>query len=141
MLFSTTHRVFVSYDHSEDAYYKRLLEAWDANSSFDFSFDQRSPSVAIDSADAGPIKTALTKKLKESEILLVLVGEKTEDSKWVNWEIARAKESDVRLKLAAIKLSSSNTSPAGLLNAGTAWASAFKRDAILDALAAARVGY
>ena len=32
-------KVFVSYDHSEDALYKRLLQAWDANSNFDFEFD------------------------------------------------------------------------------------------------------
>lgn len=144
MLFSSsvsTQRVFVSYDHSEDAHYKRLLEAWDANSNFDFRFDQRSPKVAINSVEAGPIKTALTKKLKESEILLVLVGSKTKDSDWVNWEIARAKSDDVRLKLAAVKLSSLNTSPSGLRNAGTAWATSFKRDPILDALRNARVGY
>ena len=144
MLFSSSasnRRVFVSYDHSEDAHYKRLLEAWDANSNFDFQFDQRSPSVAINSVNAGPIKTALTKKLKESEILLVLVGAKTKDSDWVNWEIGRAKMSDIRLKLAAVKLSSVNTSPSGLLNAGTAWATSFKRDHILDALRNARVGY
>ena len=144
MLFSSSasnRRVFVSYDHSEDAHYKRLLEAWDANSNFDFRFDQRSPSVAINSVNAGPIKTALTKKLKESEILLVLVGAKTKNSDWVNWEIERAKSSDIRLKLAAVKLSSSNTSPSGLLNVGTAWATSFKRDPILQALRTARVGY
>ena len=29
-------KVFVSYDHSEDVHYKRLLQAWDANPDFDF---------------------------------------------------------------------------------------------------------
>lgn len=140
---SSKSRVFVSYDHSEDAHYKRLLEAWEANPNFDFGFDQRSPSVAINSTEAGPIKTALTKKLKEADVLLVLVGAKTKDSDWVNWEIARAKADEIglKLKLAAVKLSSSNSSPAGLINAGTAWATSFKRDAILDALKAAKVGY
>ncbi len=38
-------KVFVSYDHSEDALYKRLLQAWDANRDFDFEIDiaHRSP--------------------------------------------------------------------------------------------------
>ena len=36
-------KVFVSYDHSEDALYKRLLQAWDANPTFDFEFDSRGP--------------------------------------------------------------------------------------------------
>lgn len=36
------HAVFISYDHSEDVHYKRLLEAWDANSNFDFQFENHS---------------------------------------------------------------------------------------------------
>lgn len=137
----SNHRVFVSYDHSEDAHYKRLLEAWDANSNFDFNFDQRSPKVAINSVEAGPIKTALTRKMKESEIILVIVGSKSASSDWINWEIDRAKQSDVRLKLAAVKINRLNTSPSGLLNSGTAWATSFKRDPILQALRDARIGY
>lgn len=142
MPFSSTtssRRVFVSYDHSEDAHYKRLLEAWDANSNFNFQFDQRSPSVAINSTDAGRVKAALTTKLKESEILLVLVGAETQNSDWVNWEVAKAKE--LRLALAAVKLPGRTSSPVGLLNSGTAWAASFKRDPILEALRIARVGY
>ena len=140
---STKTRVFVSYDHSEDAHYKRLLGAWDANPNFDFEFDQRSPSVAINSTEAGPVKASLTKKLKESEVLLVLVGAKTKDSDWVNWEIGRAKEDepDLKLRLAAVKLSSLNTSPAGLLNSGTSWATSFKRDPVIAAIKAARADY
>ena len=140
---TTKTRVFVSYDHSEDAHYKRLLEAWDANPNFDFSFDQRSPSVAINSTEAGPIKTALTKKLKEADVLLVLVGAKTKDSDWVNWEISRAKtdEPGLKLRLAGVKLSSSNTSPAGLLSSGTAWATSFKRDPVIEAIKDARANY
>ena len=134
-------KVFVSYDHSEDAHYKRLLQAWDANSSFDFEFDSRGPNVAINSTDASVVKTALTKLLKESTHLLVLVGEKSSVSSWMNWEIERAKQSDVKLKLAAVKLAKANASPSGLLNAGTAWATSFERDRIVEALKLAVVGY
>ena len=83
-------KVFVSYDHSEDVHYTRLLEAWSSNDKSKFEFDDRSPGVAIDSKDAGVIKTALTKKMKEAEYLLVIVGEKTSGSPWVNWEVRRA---------------------------------------------------
>lgn len=31
-------KVFVSYDHSEDAHYKHLMQAWNANPDFDFEF-------------------------------------------------------------------------------------------------------
>ena len=134
-------KVFVSYDHSEDALYKRLLQAWDANANFDFDFDSRGPNVPINSDDAGVIKTSLTKLLKSATHLLVIVGEKSSASDWMAWEIARAKQSDIKLKLAAVKLNKANVTPAGLLNVGTSWATSFERDRIVDALNNAKVGY
>lgn len=134
-------KVFVSYDHSEDVHYKRLLQAWDANPDFDFEFDSRGPTVAIDSNDAGPVKAALTAKMKTATHLLVLVGAKSSSSKWINWEIDRAKQPDTHLKLAAVKLAKDNTTPSGLLNVGTAWATGFDRDRIVEALRSANIGY
>lgn len=134
-------KVFVSYDHSEDAHYKRLLQAWDANPDFDFEFDSRGPNVAIDSTDAAVVKAALTTKMKSATHLLVLVGKESSKSKWMKWEIDRAKQNDIKLKLAAVKLAKDNVSPAGLLNCGTSWATSFERDRIIDALKAAKVGY
>lgn len=95
-------KVFISYDHSEDVNYRRLLEAWDANTNFEFAFDNRSPSVAIDSNKLAVVKAALTRKMKEAKYLLVIIGKKTYTSKWVEWEIERAKQNDI--KLAAVKL-------------------------------------
>ena len=134
-------KVFVSYDHSEDVHYKRLLQAWDANPNFDFEFDSRGPNVPINSDDAAVVKTSLAKLLKSATHLLVIVGEKSSTSDWMTWEIARAKQPDTKLKLAAVKLNKSNTTPAGLLNVGTAWATSFERDRIVDALNDAKVGY
>lgn len=134
-------KVFVSYDHSEDAHYKYLLQAWDANPDFEFEFDSRGPSVAIDSNDSGVVKLALTRMLKSATHLLVIVGEKTHKSSWMSWEIARAKQEDIKLRLAAVKIAKTNITPSGLLNAGTAWATSFERDRIIEALRVARVGY
>ena len=39
-------KVFVSYDHSEDVHYKYLLQAWDANTDFDFEFDNESIQIS-----------------------------------------------------------------------------------------------
>jgi hypothetical protein len=133
-------KVFVSYDHSEDANYKRLLQAWDANPDFEFDFDSRGPDVAIDSSQASVIKAALTRMMMEATHLLVLVGQKSNQSKWITWEIDRAKQPDTRLKLAAVKLPNGNT-PSGLLNVGTSWATSFERDRIVEALKAAKIGY
>lgn len=134
-------KVFVSYDHSEDAHYKYLLQAWDANAEFDFEFDSRGPNVAIDSSDAAVIKARLTTLMKSATHLLVIVGAKSYTSKWMTWEIDRAKQSDVKLKLAAVKIERSNVTPPGLLNVGTAWATSFERDRIVEALKQAKVGY
>jgi hypothetical protein len=134
-------KVFVSYDHSEDVHYKRLLQAWDANTSFDFEFDSRGPDVPIDSEDAGRIKAALTAKMKEADYLLVIVGKKTHTSKWVTWEIDRAKQSDVKLRLAAVKIDRDNITPSGLIGVGTSWAYSFTLESIVNALDGATNNY
>jgi hypothetical protein len=134
-------KVFVSYDHSEDVHYKRLLQAWDANTSFDFEFDSRGPDVPIDSEEASKIKAALTTRMKSADYLLVIVGKKTHTSKWVTWEISRAKESDVKLKLAAVKIDGGNTTPSGLLGVGTSWAYSFALENIVKALDEATNNY
>ncbi len=134
-------KVFVSYDHSEDVLYKRLLQAWDANPTFDFEFDSRGPDVAIDSTEAAVVKTRLTTLMKTATHLLVLVGAKSHASKWMAWEIDRAKQDDVKLKLAAVKLPKANVTPPGLLSVGTAWATSFERDRIVEALEQANADY
>jgi hypothetical protein len=127
-------KVFVSYDHSEDLLYKNLLKAWSSNPNFEFEFDQRSPDVAINSISAPTIQSTLTTMMKQADYLLVLIGSKSYNSSWMNWEISRAKQADVKLRLTAVKLSYSNTTPNGLLNVSTSFANSFTQDAIINAL-------
>ena len=134
-------KIFVSYDHSGGPLHKNLLRAWDANPDFDFEFDSRGPNVLINPDNAAVVKANLAKMMKTATHLLVLVGAKTAASTWVNWEIGRAKKDEVRLKLAAVKLSHTNASPVGLLNVGCAWATSFGRDRIIEALDQAKAGY
>jgi hypothetical protein len=134
-------KVFISYDHSEDRHYKDLLRAWDANSNFEFEFDQRSPNVAINSEDATRIKQSLARKMGEANYLLVIVGEKSHKSNWMQWEIERAKQSDMKLRLAAVKISSGYTTPSALLGSGTSFAVSFTRDGIINALNSASNNY
>lgn len=127
-------RCFVSYDHSEDAHYKRLLQAWDANADFEFDFDSRGPNEPIDSAKGHVIRASLTSMMKSATHLLVLVGAKTSQSRWVSWEIERSRQPDVRLRVAAVRLAPSNPIPVGLVGLSTSWARAFERDLIVQAL-------
>lgn len=134
-------KVFVSYDHSEDAHYKNLLKAWSSNPNFEFEFDQRSPDVAINSTNAQTIQSALTTMMKQADYLLVLIGAKSYNSSWMNWEIQRAKQADVKLKLTAVKLNYSNATPDGLLNVSTSFANSFEQDSIIAALDKATNNY
>lgn len=134
-------RVFVSYDHSEDAHYRYLLRAWNAHPSFAFEFDQRSPKVPINSVEAHVIQSTLTRMMKQSDYLLVIVGHKSHTSDWMAWEIARAKQYDVRLRLAAVKIHQSYISPAGMLGVGTSWGRSFTQENVIAALNQAAVLY
>jgi hypothetical protein len=63
---------------------KRLLQAGDAKDRFRFRIDSRGPDVAIDSTNAGTVKAALTTMMMSATRLLVLVGAKSSNSKWMN---------------------------------------------------------
>ena len=134
-----THKVFISYDHSEDARYKYLLQGWNNHPNFEFKFDNRSVIVPINSEDAGRVKAGITLKMKEATHLLVIVGKLSHTSDWINWEIEKAK--DLGLKLAAVKIDRAYNSPIGLLGVGTSWATSFTEKQITEALNSAVVGY
>ena len=134
-----SHKVFISYDHSEDARYKYLLQGWNNHQNFEFKFDNRSVIVPINSEDAGRVKAGITLKMKEATHLLVIVGKLSHTSDWINWEIEKAK--DLGLKLAAVKIDRAYNSPIGLLGVGTSWATSFTEKQITEALNSAVVGY
>lgn len=124
--------IFISYDYDNDKNYKNLLLAWDANKEFDFGFTDHSADVSIDSDDAAAIKRAISAKINNATIFLCLVGKSTHKSKWVAWEIAKAVE--LKKKLVAVKIESTNTTPPGLLNAGAKWALSFTFESIKKAI-------
>ena len=67
------HRVFVSFDYDNDRHYKFLLEAWNANPEFDFTFTDLTPDE-ISSDDVGRIKDVLTRNINEATHTIVIVG-------------------------------------------------------------------
>lgn len=125
-------RIFISYDYDNDKHYKNLLVAWDKNDEFVFAFSDHSADVSIQSTNADSIKRAISAKINSATHFLCIVGAKTSTSGWVAWEIDKAKE--LKKKLVAVKTSSDNTTPSGLLNAGAAWAMSFTFDAIKKAI-------
>lgn len=134
-------KVFVSFDYENDKYYKFLLEAWDANPKFDFTFSDIS-SQEIQTWDISRIKAALTAKINQATYTLVIVGKEANKPhkdrvkigyrNWLNFEIAKSKEN--RNRLVAVKLDRTYESPQELLNTGAKWAMSFTQEAILKAL-------
>jgi hypothetical protein len=110
-------------------------------SQFDFEFDQRSPDVAINSYNASVIQSTLTTMMKQADYLFVIIGSKSANSTWMNWEIERAKKYDVKLKLAAVKIDFRYSTPPGLYGVGTSFANSFTQDSIILALNQANNNY
>ena len=128
-------KIFISYDYENDGYWKNLLVAWDANSLFDFSFNDTSVDVSVDSTNAAAIKRAISARINNATYFLCIVGKKTHKSGWVKWEIE--KEVDLKKKLVAVKTDSENTSPDALFGVGASWAMSFTFDSITKAISAA----
>ena len=135
------HKVFVSFDYENDKQYKYLLEAWHANSDFDFVFSDVTPSE-INTNDIGRIKAGLTTKIILATHTLVIIGKEAnkvhKDSRlighrnWINFEIYQSKL--YSKKLAAVKLSTYYVDPEELMLANVSWAFSFTEDAIIRAL-------
>ena len=134
-------KVCISFDYEHDKNYRNLLSAWDANSDFEFVFNDKTP-TEIQSNDYSRIKAVLTQKISSATYLLVIVGEyantkdknssKIGEINWQNWEIKKAKE--LNKKLIGVKIDKSYESPSELLNSGASWAMSFTQDAIIKAL-------
>lgn len=134
-------KVFVSFDFENDRNYKYLLEAWSKSEKYDFEFDDKS-SREISSWNIGTIKAVLTKKIKESDYTIVIVGKEANKihkdysligyKNWQNFEIAKSKENNN--KLVAVKLDKEYESPEELLNSNASWAYSYSLDNIVKAL-------
>ncbi len=133
-------KVCISFDYEHDKNYKYLLKAWDANSDFDFSFNDVTP-TEINSDNYSRVKAVITERIKSAAYLLVIVGKHANDEhprryeigcrNWINWEIKKAKE--LGKKLVAVKIDKYYESPDELLCSGASWAS-FSEEGIINAL-------
>lgn len=134
-------KVCISFDYEDDRQYKSLLEAWDANTNFEFSFDNLTP-TEINSDDYSRVKAVITQRINSADYLLVVIGKNANKNhprrneigykNWMNWEIAKAKE--LGKKLVAVKINSLYQSPDEILSSGAKWSMSFSKDGIINAL-------
>jgi hypothetical protein len=125
-------KVFVSYKYDGDAKYKNLLIAWSKHHRFNIEFDDVSSDISINSRVETEIKAGILPHIKDADIFLCIVGEKTYKSKMVPWEIERAVT--LRKKIVAVKTSMTNKTPKGLKSVGAIWAMSFTEKEIVKAL-------
>lgn len=90
--------VFISYDHDDSKQvegFKSLVDnpnhplAFHDHSLKEPVKDKHGNVIKVPPSDprADPIKEEIRKKFEESSRLVVLIGDKTHDSEWVEWEI------------------------------------------------------
>lgn len=127
-----TKKVFVSYDYDNDRYYKNLLLAWDKNSDFDFNMSDQSADVSINSTNAAAIKRAISAKINNATYFLCIIGKQTHKSSWVKWEIEKAVE--LKKRIIAVKIDTSNSSPNEIIGVGAKWAMSFTYSSIKSAI-------
>ena len=85
----TTRRVFISYEGSDRMKAKgfRLLRY---NKNVDVEFHERHLLDPVDSTNDKYIRSCINDQLKGTSVTVVLVGENTQDSDWVDYEIQRS---------------------------------------------------
>ena len=134
-------KIFVSFDFEKDRKYKYLLDAWSANSAFEFTCDDRS-AHEIQTNSVAVVKNVLSRKINEATAVVVIVGQDANKQhpdwreigywNWQNYEVAKAKE--LNKKLIAVQLDSRYPYPAELLNANATRVSSFTHDGIVKAV-------
>lgn len=94
-------RTYVAFDADSDIDYYYLMKAWKANDNMDFDFNNAHDLTTIrDDSGEEAIKASLRERMKNSKILMLLVGENTKKlRKYVPWEIEIALKADLPIIL------------------------------------------
>ena len=125
-------KVFIGYDYNNDKAAKDRLLGWDVNKEFDFSAYDRTFDFAVDSEEAAVVKQDLAARIGDSSHFLCIVGNESYRSGWLAWEIRKAVE--LKKKLVAAKIDSTNNSPTAMQGVGASWSTMFDFDSIKKAM-------
>ena len=136
-----TKRIFISFNYTDDKNYRYLLSALAKNTNSPVKFEDITPSEIM-SMDVGRIKAALTRRIKDADYTLVVIGKnanqrhpdaaKIGTRNWQWWEIEKADEENH--KFIAVKIKNANPTPVPLLGKGATWAKSYNVQAIAKAI-------
>ena len=128
---------FISFDYEDDSNYRFLLDALSKNPKFDFHFKDGS-SARINSKSVSKVKEILTKRIKETDYTLILIGKSAntehKDFKeigfknWINFEVARSIKNNN--KLIAVQINNKYEYPDELKHASAYRVHSFTVDGI-----------
>ncbi len=134
-------KVLVCFDFEKDRHYKYLMNAWDANDSFDLNFNDVTPNE-IKSNSIPVIKANLTKKINQADVTIVLVGEDAKKlhknwreigyDNWQIFEIEQSKANDN--SIIVVYLDSKYEAPDECYGCGAQWLYSFNEADIVDAI-------
>jgi hypothetical protein len=95
-------KLYTTFDGDTDMWAYRMLQAWAANGSIDFSFyNAHDLNTARDGSLTESIKEQLRERLRNSKLMLILVGENTKGlRKFVPWEIESAHKRELPIVVA-----------------------------------------
>jgi hypothetical protein len=135
-------KLFVSFDYENDVHYKRLLEAWAANSRFHLVFQDLTPhEVQTERVDR--VKAVLTSKVKDSTHTLVIIGQYANQlhadrgligcRNWINYEIQQSRL--YGKKIIGVRVRPSYVLPELILGSGGKHVEGFTQAGIMKALA------
>lgn len=90
-------KTYVCFDADTDIHYYRLMTAWKENERIAFDFHNAHEINNLrDSSSEQQIKNKLRERLKNTKVLVILIGENTRNLyKYVRWEIEYAIEKNI----------------------------------------------
>ena len=85
-------KIYTAFDADSDIRYYRLMQAWKQNDNTEFDFNNaHDVNIIRPWSGEDSIKSALRERMRNSRVLVVLVGEKTKfQNTYVRWEIELA---------------------------------------------------
>lgn len=130
-------KIYICFDADEDMNYYNTLKMWAANKNIDFDFNNAHDLTRIFAFNEENIKRHLRERIKNSKLMIVLIGEKTKNLyKYVRWEMELALNMDI--PIIAVNINGKNgidkeLCPA-ILKDKLVVHVPFKKDAILNAM-------
>jgi len=90
-------KTYVCFDADTDIHYYRLMTAWKENDKIEFNFHNAHEINNLrDGSSEETIKAKLRERLRNTKVLVVLIGENTKNLyKYVRWEIEWAIEKNI----------------------------------------------